>query len=82
MAALEHQQSAPRAIHGRYDDAEMARFLAALVEGLRDAEIVERLGISLRGVNRRVSQGMEDAGARTRFHWGYIVGRNEGRSGA
>ena len=81
VAALEYQPTAARARKGRYDTQEMDRALAAFKEGLRDTEVAERLRVSLRGVARRAGQGMADAGARTRFEWGYRIGLAEGRAG-
>jgi len=51
------------------------RVVALLMVGAADREIAHRLGVSMRTVSRHVAAAMHAAGARTRFQWGYFVGR-------
>jgi len=48
--------------------------LPLLIEGRSDREITLRLGVSGRTLSRRIAAAMREAGARTRFQWGYLVG--------
>jgi hypothetical protein len=45
-----------------------------LVEGRSDRDVARQLGVSMRTVSRIVHAAMREAGARTRFQWGYKVG--------
>ncbi|MBV8930326.1 MAG: helix-turn-helix transcriptional regulator [Mycobacteriaceae bacterium] len=46
-----------------------------MIEGCSDREVALRLGISTRTVNRLVADAMKALGVRSRFQWGYVVGR-------
>ncbi|BCJ75185.1 hypothetical protein CS0771_47290 [Catellatospora sp. IY07-71] len=52
-----------------------ARILTLLLAGLTDQAIGSQLGLSLRTVQRRVSNLMEQAGVVTRFQLGHVAGR-------
>lgn len=45
-----------------------------LIDGRSDREIMLRLSVSGRTLSRRIAAAMQEAGARTRFQWGYRVG--------
>jgi hypothetical protein len=47
--------------------------------GRTDAQIAEKLGISIRSVRRRLAAAMQRAGAGTRMELGYRLGRTDGR---
>lgn len=48
--------------------------VALLIAGAADREVARRLGVSMRTVSRYIANAMHEAGARTRFQWGYRVG--------
>ena len=54
--------------------AVLAQIIAMLIDGAADREVAQRLGVSLRTVNRYTAAAMREAGARTRFQWGYKLG--------
>ncbi len=51
-----------------------AAVVEMLIEGTSDREMAHRLGVSMRTISRYVSSAMQQAGAQTRFQWGYLVG--------
>lgn len=53
------------------------RMVTLLVDGLADREIAHRLGVSQRTVSRHVAEAMDAVGARSRFRWGYRLGKDE-----
>ncbi|MET8138271.1 hypothetical protein ABZV24_41390 [Streptomyces sp. NPDC005251] len=46
-----------------------------LVSGLDDRAIARRLGMGLRSCQRHIAEIMEQLGARSRLHAGYLIGR-------
>lgn len=58
----------------RIDEVD-ARILTLLLTGLTDHAIGGQLGLSLRTVQRRVSNLMDQAGVATRFQLGHVAGR-------
>jgi DNA-binding NarL/FixJ family response regulator len=53
-----------------------AEILSLLSAGLKDETVARQLGLSLRTLQRRVSELFEVFGARTRFQAGYSVSRD------
>ncbi|HWL37436.1 MAG TPA: hypothetical protein VNQ77_14725 [Frankiaceae bacterium] len=51
--------------------------LTLLREGRRDTEVARALGVSLRTAVRTIGAAQRRTGARTRFQFGYLVGRAE-----
>jgi hypothetical protein len=58
----------------RFQPAPTDLLLPLLIAGHTDREIALRLGVSMRTISRRVQAAMQEAGARTRFAWGYRAG--------
>lgn len=52
--------------------------MALLVQGHTDTAVGRQLGWGGRTRVRYMGEAMRRAGAKTRFHWGYLVGRAEG----
>ena len=50
------------------------RIVPMMIDGCSDSEIARKLTVSPRTVHRLVADAMRDAGARTRFQWGFLVG--------
>lgn len=66
-------QHAPEA-NGRLAGLD-AEILSLLSAGLKDETVARQLGLSLRTLQRRLSDVFDDFGARTRFQAGYAVAR-------
>ena len=71
-ALLAHQPPVRRRRGGGFPQQDIAEVVALFREGLTDKEVAQRLGIGLRTVVRRASQGMAEYGAATRFQWAYL----------
>jgi DNA-binding NarL/FixJ family response regulator len=54
-----------------------ALIVQLLRDGASDATLCRRLRLGQRTMSRYVNDAMRRAGARTRFEWGYMTGRQE-----
>lgn len=74
--AVRHGGARARRARLEQRDAVVIRLLAS---GATDTAIRHRLNLGARTVSRYLNDAMRRAGARTRFEWGYRVGRAERR---
>lgn len=56
-----------------------ADLMVAMKQGLSNLAMARQLGISERTAVRRRNEARRRAGAKSLFHWGYLVGRAEAR---
>ncbi|MFJ7626096.1 LuxR C-terminal-related transcriptional regulator [Streptomyces sp. NPDC097595] len=63
------------------DDIRQA-IVRLLMEGMTDASVANRLGMSVRTCRRHIADLMEELGAQSRFQAGYLLTAGAGRDGA